>query len=274
MRKPGKGREGESVSAMAWRKWRDGLVSPAGSGAVPQWGVTSTDRGGSRDRRVACVPPARGFRVDVGKRTRERRCPVPSASPREGGAGLVLPGGKERFYGRVPPKKMKIAIDIIKAWVYLIVRILIIYREGEGMDEKKLMEKFDRLNRKMRRCFAGYFADTPLTSIQGLTLHYIIVESEYRDVFPKDLEEFLEIKGSSVNSLINNLEKNGYVRRESISGDGRYKKLALTEKASAMGEDIVSRVTAYMKGIFVGIPEEELEVFQRVIEKMEENTGQ
>ena len=134
------------------------------------------------------------------------------------------------------------------------------------MEETKLMEKYDRLNRKMRRCFAGYFADTPLTSIQGLTLHYIIVESQYRDVFPKDLEDFLEIKGSSVNSLINNLEKNGYLRRENISNDGRYKKLVLTDKACA--------IRAYMKNMFAGIPKEELAVFERVITKMTGNTGQ
>ena len=51
-------------------------------------------------RLVACVPPARtrpsarGFGVDVGERTKERRrarChPVPAASPRKAGAGLVL----------------------------------------------------------------------------------------------------------------------------------------------------------------------------------------
>ena len=56
-------------------------------------------------RLVACVPPARtrpsarGFGVDVGERTKERRrarChPVPPASPREGGAGLVLRGNYE-----------------------------------------------------------------------------------------------------------------------------------------------------------------------------------
>ena len=50
--------------------------------------------------------------------------------------------------------------------------------------------------------------------MQGLALHYIIMESQYRDVFPMNLEEFLEIKSSSVNSFINNLEKNGYLRRE------------------------------------------------------------
>ena len=139
------------------------------------------------------------------------------------------------------------------------------------MEETKLMEKYDRLNRKMRRCFAGYFADTPLTSIQGLTLHYIIVESQYRDVFPMDLEDFLEIKGSSVNSLINNLEKNGYLRRER---DGKYKKLILTDKTYALKEEIVSRVAAYMKDMFVGISEDDLAVFDRVITKMASNTRQ
>ena len=142
------------------------------------------------------------------------------------------------------------------------------------MDETKLMAKFDKLNRKMRRCFAGYFSGTSLTGIQGLTLHYIIVESQYRDVFPKDLEDFLEIKGSSVNSLINNLEKNGYLRRESISEDGRYKKLVLTEKTRAVEQEIVSRVGAYMKDMFVGIPEEDLAAFERVITKMASNTRQ
>ena len=139
------------------------------------------------------------------------------------------------------------------------------------MDEAKLMEKFDKLNRKMRRCFAGYFSGTPLTSIQGLTLHYIIVESQYRDVFPMDLEEFLEIKGSSVNSLINNLEKNGYLRRER---DGKYKKLILTDKTYAIKDEIVSRVAAYMKDMFVGVSEDDLVVFDRVITKMASNTRQ
>ena len=77
-----------------------------------------------------------------------------------------------------------------------------------------------------------------------------------------------------MNSLINNLEKNGYLRRENISNDGRYKKLVLTDKACVIREDIVSRVTAYMKNMFAGIPEEDLAVFERVITKMTGNTGQ
>ena len=145
--------------------------------------------------------------------------------------------------------------------------------EGDRVDEKKLMEKLDGLNRKMRRYFDSYFADTPLTSIQGLTLHYIIVESEHRNVYPKDLEKYLEIKASSVNSLINNLERNGYLRRESICEDARYKRLVLTDKACAIREEIMQKVTTYMKSMFVGITEDDLAVFERVILQMSKNTN-
>lgn len=139
------------------------------------------------------------------------------------------------------------------------------------MDEKKLMEKFDKLNRKMRRYFDSYFFGTSLTSIQALALHYVIVESKNRDVFPKDLEEFLEIKGSSVTSLITNLERNGYIRRESVAHDGRYKKLVLTQQTRSMEEDITERIMDYMRSMFEGIPESELEVFESVIVKMSRN---
>lgn len=139
-------------------------------------------------------------------------------------------------------------------------------------DEKKLMEKYDKLNRRMLRYFSSFFTDTQITSIQGLILHYIIVESEARDIFPKDIEEFLEIKGSSVTSLISNLERNGYLRRESLDSDRRYKKLVLTEQTLAIKDDITSRVNEYMHSMFAGISENDLEVFEKVILQMTENT--
>ena len=139
------------------------------------------------------------------------------------------------------------------------------------MDERMLMEKFDKLNRKMRRYFSSYFTESTLTSIQALVLHFIILESKKRDIFPKDLEEFLEIKPSSVNSLINNLEKKGYLRRENIEGDGRYKKLVLTDKTYEIENDIVGRIDDYMKSMFVGISDDDLKIFDSVLVQMTRN---
>lgn len=141
------------------------------------------------------------------------------------------------------------------------------------MDEKSLMAQYDKLNRKMQRHFASYFVGSQLTCIQGLVLHYIIVESRHRDIFQKDLEEFLEIKGSSVTSLINNLERNGYLRRENLESDGRYKKLVLTEKTREIQDDILKRVFDYMYSMFEGIPEKDLKIFESVILKMSENAS-
>lgn len=139
------------------------------------------------------------------------------------------------------------------------------------MDEKKLMEQYDKMNRKMQRHFSSYFSDSQLTSIQGVVLHYMIVEKDRGDIFPKDLEEFLGIKGSSVTSLINNLEQGGYLRRESLESDGRYKKLVLTEKTKGMQEDILKRVYDYIHSMFVGIPEDHLKIFESVILQMTKN---
>mgnify|MGYP001623925837 FL=1 len=138
------------------------------------------------------------------------------------------------------------------------------------LDEKSLVEKYAAMNRRLKRYFDSFFADSPITSIQGLVLDYLFRNRE-TDVFQKDLEEYLEIKGSSVTSILDNLEKNGYVRREAVDYDGRLKKLAITEKAYAIEEDIVERVNGYMYSLFRGIPEEEREVFYSVLCKMIDN---
>ena len=140
------------------------------------------------------------------------------------------------------------------------------------MDDVKLMGKFDKLTRMMRRYFMRQFSDMPLTGIQAHVLHYIMMESGRKDVFTKDLEEFLDIKGPSVTSLVNNLVRGGYLRRETIAGDGRFKKPILTDKALKMQTDITSRITCYMHSVFYGIAEEDLQVFETVILKMTENT--
>lgn len=138
------------------------------------------------------------------------------------------------------------------------------------LDEKSLVEKYAAMNRRLKRYFDSFFADSPITSIQGLVLDYLFRNRE-TDVFQKDLEEYLEIKGSSVTSILDNLEKNGYVRREAVDYDGRLKKLAITEKAYVIEEDIVERVNGYMYSLFRGIPEEEREVFYSVLCKMIDN---
>ena len=139
------------------------------------------------------------------------------------------------------------------------------------MDCQKLTGKQERLHRLMNLRFAACFKDLPLTSTQALTLEYIIRRTAEGDVFPKELEGFLSIRGSSVISLINNLERDGYIRREAVPFDGRYKRLVPTEKAMQIQEEISTRIEQYMESLFVGISPQELAVYETVLEKMIQN---
>ena len=138
------------------------------------------------------------------------------------------------------------------------------------LDEKSLVEKYSAMNRHLKRYFDGLFANSPVTSAQGLLLDYLF-HNQSRDVFQKDLEEYLEIKSSSVTSILDNLEKNGYVRRESVEYDGRLKKISMTDKAREIEKDIARRVSEYMHSLFRDIPERDREGFYFVMCRMIEN---
>lgn len=139
------------------------------------------------------------------------------------------------------------------------------------MEYKVLTGKQERLNRLMNLHFASFFEDLPLTSTQALALEFVIQKASDGEVYQKDLESFLSIRGSSVTSLINNLERDGYIRRESVKFDGRYKHLAPTEKALAIQAEISQRIDRYMDSLFVDIPEADLIVYESVLEKMTQN---
>lgn len=139
------------------------------------------------------------------------------------------------------------------------------------MDYNRLTGKHECLNRHMKVCFARYFEGFGLTAAQALCLEYIVLKNENGDVFPKDLENFLSIRGSSVASLVNYLEDAGFLSRKSASFDGRYTCLVPTQKALDIRPEITRRIDSYKEKLFAGISEEDLAVYESVIEKMTKN---
>lgn len=67
-----------------------------------------------------------------------------------------------------------------------------------------------------------------LTIMHGRILGYLKHHQD-RDVFQKDIEETFNITRSSVTGLVKLMEQKGYIRRESVAGDARLKKLCLTQ---------------------------------------------
>ncbi|GFI62261.1 transcriptional regulator SlyA [Clostridiales bacterium] len=111
-----------------------------------------------------------------------------------------------------------------------------------------------------------------LTVQQMHILRYINEAQEKGDdIFQRDIETKLNVRPPTATKMLKILEKNGYIIRESISCDARFKRLVLTDKTKAALEKVFLMIQEAESCISDGITQEELEIFFNVIDKMKLN---
>ena len=81
----------------------------------------------------------------------------------------------------------------------------------------------------------------------------------------KDLEKYLNIKGSSVTSLINGLEKNGFLERSSSMTDARRTIMTLTDKSKELVKQMDLVFEATDNQLQEGMSEEEKLTFRLLL---------
>lgn len=70
------------------------------------------------------------------------------------------------------------------------------------------------------------------------------------------------------------MEKNRLITRESVAYDNRLKKIVLTDKALMYRKQVVDDLSALEESLIKDIPEEKLNIFFEVIEKMMDNLSE
>lgn len=126
---------------------------------------------------------------------------------------------------------------------------------------RKLLSNFDVENEE-------FFA--PPTPTQMQIIEYIIKHME-ENVYQRDLETVLNLRRATVSGVLQTMEKNKLIERVIDTEDTRAKKIMLNEKAKKIFIDSRKKLENLERIIAEGIPEEEIEIFYKVIEKMEEN---
>ena len=114
------------------------------------------------------------------------------------------------------------------------------------------------------------FSNNELTPVQWMVLGYIS-ENCGQELYQRDIEQAFNIRKSTVSSVIQTIEDKGFIQREAVKGDARLKKLVLTEKSQKMGSILMSKIDELEEKMKTGIAEDELEVFYKVIEKINHN---
>lgn len=129
-----------------------------------------------------------------------------------------------------------------------------------------------KLSNKLRRRLDMLSSRKEFSGSQGRTLHFLLAQSE--DIFQKDIEEEYSIRPSTATELLKQMEKNGLITREPVAYDNRLKKIVLTDKALMYRKQVVDDLTSLEESLIKDIPEEKLNIFFEVIEKMMDNLSE
>ena len=132
-------------------------------------------------------------------------------------------------------------------------------------------KKINQISNRLRRRSRAIQETIGISGAQGNILNYILVESQNRSVYQKDIEQEFGLRPSTATEALKSLEKNELIRREPDSEDGRYKKIVFTEKAEQIEVVLRSEIEESEAILLRGVTEKEQQEFLRIAEKMLQN---
>ena len=132
---------------------------------------------------------------------------------------------------------------------------------------------FREVNHLMERCLylrhlkggAG-----KITASHGWMISYLYHNMD-KEIYQKTMETEFHMAKSTVTSILQAMERSGYITREGVAHDARLKKILLTEEGKKLYRDSEEYIRGVEKRIRGDIPQEDLDVFMRTVMQMEEN---
>lgn len=102
-------------------------------------------------------------------------------------------------------------------------------------------------------------------------LNFVLASYPEREIYQKDIEEELNIRGATVSNLLKRMEAQDFICREKVSFDDRLKKILPTKRTIEMRESVKQYISLLEKQLTTGIGEEELNAFYGVLHQMQQN---
>ncbi len=143
-------------------------------------------------------------------------------------------------------------------------------------DTRKIGHMIRELNGAFKKKFitCGMAAGLDeVTLMHGWIMGYLYHNQE-KAVYQKTIESDFCIKRSTVTTILQLMEKKGYIRRAAVEGDARLKQIFLTEQ----GKEIAAKTKAMIENmentVIEGIADEKLDIFYEVAQKLVSNMNQ
>lgn len=147
---------------------------------------------------------------------------------------------------------------------------------GNMPEPNKIGKIIRELNSAFKRNFiaCGMAAGLDeVTLMHGWIMGYL-AHNQDRAIYQKTIESDFGIKRSTVTTILQLMEKKGYITREAVEGDARLKRIFLTDQGRETAARTKTMIDRMESSVLEGIGEEELEVFCQVARKLLSNMNQ
>ena len=119
----------------------------------------------------------------------------------------------------------------------------------------------------MKQMLDGKLLPNNITNQQARLLGYLgdqIKRDE--EIVQKDLEQTMKLRGSSITSLLQGLERKGFIVRSTGNEDGRTKQVNITEKGRALINEVESSFKELEVLLVKGMTEEEKQSYLHLLQ--------
>lgn len=147
-----------------------------------------------------------------------------------------------------------------------------ILSKGEDVKNKDVGQLLVSLNLLIKRSLQNEFSCEimRISAANGYILEFLY-ENEDKEIFQRDLEEYFNITRSTASKVLSLMEAKGLIKRESVAGDARLKKIVITREGEKMLEELSHKKMQIEYKLTDGFSEEELIALRDYLRRMKVN---
>ena len=127
------------------------------------------------------------------------------------------------------------------------------------------------LSHKLKKRMDANVQSLGITGVQSRIMHYILVKCAEGPVFQRDVEKAFDMSRSTTTGILQLMEKNGLILRESVASDARLKSLVPTDKAAHLDAQIGESLRQTEQRLTQGLSDEQIALFLETVAHMSEN---
>lgn len=109
-----------------------------------------------------------------------------------------------------------------------------------------------------------------ITCINGWIIGFLS-DNQNKDVYQKDIEDKFTITRSTASKVLSLMEQKGLIERKNVTGDGRLKKIVITDKALKIREGMLEDAEKMEQTLLDGFSQKEISQLGSYLKRMKKN---